>query len=290
MSRNIVYQHRDLDISTWGTTDPQKHVLDYRTPHVHREMELIFYTGGKTVAYADSTRYELQAGDVFLTFPNQIHSYETHAPETFRLFQIKPELIPELLDVLEMAIPQSAVIPGAANDLRLQSIVSLLTETIESSPTLPYRNQKLHGYLLALFSELLSKMQLDTTHLTDSNALRSIVSYCSRNYDKELSLSVLEESLHLNRYYISHLFSGKLGLRFNDYVNSLRVSEACRRLLHTDESITDISTDVGFNTLRTFNRAFIKQTGMTPSEYRRQAQTDHRDPTAQGTLKKRSQA
>lgn len=269
MSQNIIYQRPVHAITTWkGEADDEK-CLDFRTPHLHREMELIFCTAGRTVAYADSARYELEAGDVFLTFPNQIHSYETQQKECFRIFQIKPDLIPELLDVFEMAVPQSAVIHDAAREPRLCALAEAVAEVCGYSDAYPYRDQLLHGYLLALFSELLGRMRLDVTHLSDSGALRSIVAYCSRNYNKELSLAILEENLHLNRYYISHLISGKLGLRFNDYVNSLRISEACRRLIYTDESITDISTRVGFNTLRTFNRAFVKQMGMTPSEYRK---------------------
>ena len=103
----------------------------------------------------------------------------------------------------------------------------------------------------------------------DSDALRAIVSYCTQNFSENLSLSMLEEKLHLNKYYISHLFSGKLGLRFNDYINSLRISEACKLLANSDLSITDISERVGFNTLRTFNRAFIKQMHCSPSAYRK---------------------
>ena len=64
--------------------------------------------------------------------------------------------------------------------------------------------------------------------------------------------------------------SSKLKMGFNDYINSLRISNACKQLLKTDASVTEISESVGFNTLRTFNRAFMKQMGMTPSEYRRQ--------------------
>ena len=64
--------------------------------------------------------------------------------------------------------------------------------------------------------------------------------------------------------------SNKLKMGFNDYVNSLRISNACKQLIKSDASITEISENVGFNTLRTFNRAFMKQTGMTPSEYRKQ--------------------
>ena len=55
---------------------------------------------------------------------------------------------------------------------------------------------------------------------------------------------------------------------FNDYINSIRVSNACKYLTKSDRSVTEISDLVGFNTMRTFNRAFQKQMGMTPSEYR----------------------
>ena len=80
---------------------------------------------------------------------------------------------------------------------------------------------------------------------------------------------MLERELHLNKYYISHLFSSKLGIRFNDYVNSLRVSQACRLLRDTEMPITEISDAVGFNTQRTFNRAFARFRGCSPGEYRR---------------------
>ena len=66
----------------------------------------------------------------------------------------------------------------------------------------------------------------------------------------------------------------KLQIGFNDYINSLRVSNACKHLVKSERSITEISEMVGFNTLRTFNRAFIKQTGMTPSKYRSQKKNE----------------
>ena len=112
-------------------------------------------------------------------------------------------------------------------------------------------------------------MELEQVSISDSGALRAIVSFCTANFAENLSLALLEEKLHLNKYYISHLFSKKLGLRFNDYINSLRISEACRYLLNSDTSITEISELVGFNTQRTFNRAFIKAMGQTPGEYRK---------------------
>ena len=66
------------------------------------------------------------------------------------------------------------------------------------------------------------------------------------------------------------MINSRLHIGFNDYVNSLRISSACKRLVKSDDTVTEISETVGFNTLRTFNRAFRKQMGMTPSEYRAQ--------------------
>lgn len=229
--------------------------------------------GGESVAVADSVRCTLSQGDVFLTFPNQIHYYETKGPEQYLIFIIKPDLMPEWMDLFHRGIPSSPVIRGAGNDPRVSTLFEQLadacTRTTLQDADKDYTNTLRRGYLLALFSELLPHMTVSKLNLGDSGALRSIVSFCAQNFSENLSLSMLEEKLHLNKYYISHLFSERLGLRFNDYINSLRISEACRLLLNSDYSITEISEHVGFNTLRTFNRAFMKQLGTPPSDYRK---------------------
>ncbi|MBQ7336139.1 MAG: helix-turn-helix transcriptional regulator [Clostridia bacterium] len=263
MSMNLRYETRQQDISLGCSHNVQC------APHLHRDLELICLLEGEVIAYADAVRCTLHAGDVFLTFPNQIHSYEKLTPETHYCFIFKPDLVPEMKELFATGLPQSPVIRGAANDPRVRRILDALYETRDREP-FAHLNDLRRGYLLALCSELLSRMTVSKLPSGDSETLRTFVSFCMQNYAENLSLSVLEEQLHLNKYYISHLFSGKLGLRFNDYINSLRISEACRYLLNSDYSITEIGSRVGFNTPRTFNRAFIKQMGVSPTEYRRE--------------------
>ena len=166
--------------------------------------------------------------------------------------------------------PLSAKIPDAANDPEIRELAARLF-ALDADDS-PYVEVRRHGYLMALLGKLLSQMELTKTVPDDSHALKTIVNYCAKNYTSDLSLSLLENELHISRYYISHLFSDKLQIGFNDYVNSLRVSFACNYLRHSDKSVTEISDLVGFGTLRTFNRAFFKQMGRTPSEYRRMKQ------------------
>lgn len=268
MSLNVKYEKKYYDIAAEHHQNGNRKLRC--SPHLHHDIELVLLLKGKTVACADSARYELAPGDLFLAFPNQIHSFETLEKEDFYLFILKPELMPDFADTFSMKVPTSAVLRNAAAIPHLRELMDRVTELSANREADAYAKPLLRGYLLALFSEILRRMPLSGVEPEDSDALRSIISFCTRNYSHPLSLSELEENLHLNRYYISHLFSGKLGLGFNDYINSLRISEACRYLINSTHSITEISNLVGFNTLRTFNRAFIKQMGASPSEYRRE--------------------
>ena len=74
------------------------------------------------------------------------------------------------------------------------------------------------------------------------------------------------------------------GLNFYDFINRLRVEDACRRLVAGEgSSILDAALDSGFNSKSTFHEAFKKWTGTTPSAYRRlHAKAESRSPTSLG--------
>ena len=238
-------------------------------PHLHYHIELVYMLEGRTLGYADSIEYTIEAGDIFVVFPNQLHQFVSNGPERYMLFILSPDLMPELSRAFTEQLPATALFRHADTNPRLLQLLQVAAG--EHDEDAPWRDTIIRGALQAFFGELFRMMPLGENRAGSSHALQSVVGYCARNFSRELSLELLEEELHISTYYISHLFSDRLGIRFNDYVNSLRVSDACRHLRQTDASITEISERVGFGTLRTFNRAFAKQTGMSPSEYRRSA-------------------
>lgn len=85
-----------------------------------------------------------------------------------------------------------------------------------------------------------------------------------------LTLGLLAENLHLPEYKTRMLINQTLGYRnFNDYINQLRISEASRRLLAEPMTpVLNISLDVGYRTLSSFNRAFKDIQGCSPTAYR----------------------
>ena len=246
--------------------------------HLHYHVEIAYIEDGEIEAVVDSESCRVSAGDLLVVFPNRIHRFEHSGSVKYKLFIISPDLVPDLAYKINHEAATNPVIKDAKQNKRLMSLMKILSETEKISSHKDNdvsRDVVMKGYLLAFFGELLSMMPLSKNRSDDSQAIRTILDYCSQNFRQDISLSSLEEEIHLSKYYISHLFGDKLGVSFNEYINSLRVSEACRYLRLGKKSITEISELSGFGTLRTFNRAFQKQMGMSPSEYRKSKKYDN---------------
>ncbi len=85
---------------------------------------------------------------------------------------------------------------------------------------------------------------------------------------ENLSLNKLSESIAETENHISETFSQFLNTKFFQFVNGFRIKEAKKALHNSDKLITTIAFDVGFNSKSTFNTAFKKEVGYTPSAFR----------------------
>ena len=83
-----------------------------------------------------------------------------------------------------------------------------------------------------------------------------------------LNLRDLAEAAGVKASYVSQALNTRLGKNFYDYVNGWRVREACSLLFQGEESVLTIAVKVGFNSKSTFNAAFKRYAGMTPTQYR----------------------
>lgn len=126
----------------------------------------------------------------------------------------------------------------------------------ESEKGLPSSNQ----VRLALLSS--EKMQLIATKL--ERTMKQDKLFLQEN----LSLNKLSESISETENHISETLSQFLNTNFFQYVNGFRVEEAKKALQNKDKLVTTIALDVGFNSKSTFNTAFKKIVGHSPSAYR----------------------
>lgn len=114
---------------------------------------------------------------------------------------------------------------------------------------------------------ILSEERMTRTAAKLTRALTTNALYA----DSFLSLRTLSDITGVTKNHISETLSQHLGVNFFDFVNSHRAQEAKRLLAETDLTIVEIALEVGFNSRSTFNAAFKKHVGSTPSAYRLQA-------------------
>ena len=86
--------------------------------------------------------------------------------------------------------------------------------------------------------------------------------------EEEMSLDRMARDLGISRFTLSRVFSGTFHRNFNQFLNEQRLNYVTIHLECSDESITDICMNAGFESQRTFNRVFRERYRMTPREYR----------------------
>ena len=102
--------------------------------------------------------------------------------------------------------------------------------------------------------------------------ISAIVDYLTEHYAQDFSMADLSARVGMTESSFSRFFSRTTGNSFTDFVNRLRINRACQLLMETDRYITNVCYDVGFNNVANFNRRFLQIKGMTPKEFRRQAE------------------
>ena len=206
----------------------------------------------------------IKNGDLFVCFPNQVHYYEESQIGEYYLIIVSPELFFGLKNTFNENVPKNNVIEiGLGTELD-----SLLDKALEQS-TKPYGTTISVGLLNQVIGTVFQQFKLKPRIKTDNSTLQNILNYCNRNFTTDLILEDIAEALHLSKYHISRLFNNKLGLSLNTYINTLRINEACDLLEDTDKKTTDISEEIGFGSIRSFNRAFLQIMDMSPLQYRK---------------------
>lgn len=238
--------------------------LDFEA-HLHNEVEIVFLTAGSTVIHCGSREKQLRPGELFIAFPNQIHSYEkSDDPRGFLLIiPLKPYLS-AYSGVLLTKTPKESVFSLTEADS--QALLTLLelayADMSGASETV------MQSYFQLIVGKILGMLQLEDAASGADEILKAVILYVNSHYTEQLTRAQIAKAVGYNESYISHLFSATLKTSIPNYINALRVYDATKLLRQTDLSVSAIANTLGFGTLRNFNRVFLKETGKNPKEYR----------------------
>lgn len=250
-----------------------------RAIHSHKETaEIALVYRGHGVHKIDNRIYNSEPGDLLLYNTGILHqdlSSTGEEPMCFYLCGIRGLQLEGRPSGVLASNPDSYLIKSKLYSEFLYKGFEMLEHSIQNHPPhmSPNISAMAHGFLqslLAIVAELLNGYAVseDSSAAGERSLAEEIRSYVDHNYTRNFSLSELAESLHVNRYYASHMFSSAFGMTIVRYRTLRRIGEAQSLLTDTDSSVTYIASVIGYDDPNQFSQAFAKIVGMPPSKYR----------------------
>lgn len=251
----------------------------YRTPHLHREFEVNLILDGSVEILSQGREYHAETGDFFVFDPYQPHELRAREGTVLILsIQISPAFFSDYFPQMESVRFGTEIFHRAASPRHQQLYRQLLELTCCYCQKAPFYELDCAGNINALFRALLDVSAFTVVSEAERPAQRArqervryLAERIEGGFSEKLLLGDLAKELGVDLYYLSHFFREHFGLSFQEYLAKLRCEKARRELLLTDRSLLDISLSCGFSSPKCFQRAFQKQYGATPREYRRQA-------------------
>jgi serine/threonine protein kinase/AraC-like DNA-binding protein/tetratricopeptide (TPR) repeat protein len=107
-----------------------------------------------------------------------------------------------------------------------------------------------------------------SAHVRPDGNLQRVIDYLEGHFKEDVTRNDLANIIGVHPDYLGKLFKARMGKTIREYANSIRIRWAMDRLSETNDKIIAVAYDAGFESLRTFNRIFLRISGMTPLEYR----------------------
>ena len=106
---------------------------------------------------------------------------------------------------------------------------------------------------------------------SQTDRLSEVYKYVQKNYKENISLPTIANISNLTPQSFCRLFKKRTGKSFVEYLNEVRISAACRYLLDTDWTVSEIAYNCGYKTVSNFNKLFKSISGSSPKAYRESA-------------------
>ncbi len=99
--------------------------------------------------------------------------------------------------------------------------------------------------------------------------MQEVADYIQAHYQEEISLKMLAQTAHMSEGQLCRRFRREMGETPFTWLKRCRIKKSCAWLAASDKKVAEICTLCGFNNISYFNREFLREMKLTPSEYRK---------------------
>ena len=243
---------------------------DY-SAHFHKAFEFIMPIKGEMRATVNQSDYRLQTGECLLVPSYAMHSLsvedgndcmvvvfaEQYAESAAKRFRDNE---PDGYRMRLSDAVQGYLMAGLAGERSEEE----WDGAIELKKPPLYR---LKACLYMIFDEFVSQNSMHRKN-ADGELVARLIEHVEREYATDLTLTALAQRMGYSYDYLSRVFNHTFHVNFKTIVNQYRCERAIYLLQTTQKSLTEIASDSGFQSIRSFNRVFRELIGYAPSDLR----------------------
>jgi AraC-like DNA-binding protein len=251
--------------------------------HSHNGFEILYFFKGEANYIIGEGIYQLSPGDMLIFNGKVLHRVNPTDQENYERSFIN--FIPSLFDnyLPEDILNKIIGIFNAPYGQRIhwegqerEQIEKLLKEMV-----IEYERKDV-GYISltkACLSQLLIRIYRksietiqpshDIQYSQKERHAKYILNFINNHFRENLTLDQVAKDLHVNKHYMCHCFKEVTGFTINKYLANRRIEEAKNLLVTTNDSVGDISENLGFNSAIHFSRLFKQYVCISPQLYRK---------------------
>lgn len=233
--------------------------------HYHNSYEIFAMVNGSTTMIVNDKMTELSANEVILLRPNDLHKnnggtqherYAVHFTDKYILnyyTSVAAEMFFNLFDNEKRTIKVGA----------FAQILNLLADMEKNE-----NNAFIHiGEILTIITNKNNHEKTKTK--CHFQPVEKILEFINKNFGTINTLDDIAKSVHISKQYLCTVFKQETGVTITEYLNTVRINNACELLRSTKPTITEIASLCGYNSPMYFCKMFKNLVHMTPSEYRK---------------------
>lgn len=109
----------------------------------------------------------------------------------------------------------------------------------------------------------------NSVNMNDTDRINKVMNFLMKNYNRDIKIEEVAELVNLSKASFCRYFKSRTNKTCFQLLNEIRILNACKLLIKSDMTITEISYESGYNNLSHFNRQFRLITGLTAKAYAR---------------------
>lgn len=258
------------------------------TSHEHDYYELYFFMEGAVSMKIHEQPHRLKSGDVLIIPPGTPHYAVSHDPITpYRRFVlwIQPSYIQHLQALtssctylLQLA-DQKEFYRFHFDTLSFHSIQAKIFRIIEENLSSRFGKEDAVSLcindLLLYMSRTVYELEHPQPAYEEHRLHHNIMNYIEHHLSEDLSLDQIAQTFYVSKFHIAHIFKENMGITLHQYITKKRLAR-CRDTILSGVSISKAFSLYGFSDYSSFFRAFKKEYGISPKEYREQHLPNYR--------------